>query len=101
MLHYCNECTVCQGLSYAGTERLPCVQLQAIGTVPSNTASPASNHPRPDAPVPVLVAGDYSTRVQVMYIRKYVTAEECAINSGIARGQGDKRPRAPRLGAPK
>jgi len=44
----------------------------AIGTVPSNTASSASNHPPLDTPVQVFVAGDYSTRV-------YVTAEECAI----------------------
>src|SRR6218665_273523 len=78
--------------------RLPWVQLQGIGTVPSNTASPASNHPRPDAPVPVLVAGDYSTRVQVKYIRKYVTAEECAINSGVAKGSEGQAPPGAKVG---
>jgi len=50
----------------------------ATGTVPTNTASSASNHPPLDTPVPVLVAGHYSTRA---YIQKYVTAEECAIKA--------------------
>jgi len=35
----------------------------ATGTVPTKAGSSASNHPPLDTLVPVLVAGDYSTRV--------------------------------------